>query len=86
LRNGKQLQNTAVQLAQLGVTTTRTSLTAHANYNLPSLKLRQFSGDKEKWVEFWEGFKSAVDIRPIDDSEKLNYLRNFLEGQAYKII
>jgi hypothetical protein len=53
---------------------------------LPSLKLRQFNGDKEKWVEFLEDFKSAVDCRPIDDSEKLNYLRNFLEGQAYKII
>ena len=75
----------AQQMAALGATVP-VSPAATALYTLPTLQLRQFAGDREKWPEFWEGYKSAIHCRPLGHSEKMNYLRSLLEGEASKII
>ncbi|XP_047133085.1 uncharacterized protein LOC101238207 [Hydra vulgaris] len=57
------------------------------NIKLPHLKLSTFSGKPEEWQTFYENFKCAIhnnnDLSPI---QKLNYLRNLLDGKALKTI
>nr|XP_002167985.3 uncharacterized protein LOC100211061 [Hydra vulgaris] len=57
------------------------------NIKLPPLKLSTFSGKPEEWQTFYENFECAIhnnnDLSPI---QKLNYLRNLLDGKALKTI
>ena len=49
---------------------------------LPKLKLTEFSGDSMEWPE-WSGlFDVVVHQKPIRDSEKMQYLKTSLAGQA----
>ena len=49
---------------------------------LPKLKLTEFSGDPLEWPE-WSGlFDVDVHQKPISDTEKMQYLKNSLTGQA----
>nr|XP_047129387.1 uncharacterized protein LOC124809364 [Hydra vulgaris] len=57
------------------------------NIKLPPLKLSTFTGKPEEWQTFYENFECAIhnnnDLSPI---QKLNYLRNLLDGKALKTI
>ena len=49
---------------------------------LPKLKLTEFSGDHLEWPE-WSGlFDVVVHQKPINDTEKMQYLKTSLTGQA----
>ena len=49
---------------------------------LPKLKLTEFSGDPLEWPD-WSGlFDVVVHQKPISDTEKLQYLKTSLTGQA----
>ena len=49
---------------------------------LPKLKLTEFSGDPLEWPE-WSGlFDIVVHQKPISDTEKMQYLKTSLTGQA----
>ena len=49
---------------------------------LPKLKLTEFSGDLLEWPE-WSGlFDVFVQQKPISDTEKMQYLKTSLTGQA----
>ena len=49
---------------------------------LPKLKLTEFSGDPLEWPE-WSGFFDVVvHQKPISDTEKMQYLKTSLTGQA----
>ena len=49
---------------------------------LPKLKLTEFSGDPLEWPE-WSGlFDVVVHQKPISDTEKKQYLKTSLTGQA----
>ena len=49
---------------------------------LPKLKLTEFSGDPLEWPE-WSGlFDVLVHQKPISDTEKMQYLKTSLTGQA----
>ena len=49
---------------------------------LPKLKLTEFSGDPLEWPE-WSGlFDVVVHQKPISDTEKMQYLKTTLTGQA----
>ena len=49
---------------------------------LPELKLTEFSGDPLEWLE-WSGlFDVVVHQKPISDTEKMQYLKTSLTGQA----
>ena len=49
---------------------------------LPKLKLTQFLGDPLEWAE-WSGlFDVVLHQKPISDTEKMQYLKNSLTGQA----
>ena len=49
---------------------------------LPKLKLTEFSGDPLEWPE-WSGlFDVVVHQKPISDTEKMQYLKTNLTGQA----
>ena len=84
------------QQAQVGAATTQptTATTVPAAqpnalnqfYQLPSLKLKPFSGSKTDWPEFWESYHSAVHSKPGDEAEKMNILRTLLEGEAKQLI
>ena len=50
--------------------------------DLPKLKLTEFSGDPLEWPE-WSGlFDVVVHQKPISDTEKMQYLKTSLTGQA----
>ena len=43
---------------------------------LPELEMMTFSGDKLKWIEFWDSFESAIhNNKRLSDIEKYNYLK-----------
>ncbi|KAL3086089.1 hypothetical protein niasHS_009101 [Heterodera schachtii] len=44
------------------------------------------SGQKRKWPEFYESFKSAIGSQSISKAQKLNLLRNLLGGEARELI
>ena len=50
--------------------------------SLPKLKLTEFSGDPLEWPE-WSGlFDVVVHQKPISDTEKMQYLKTIVMGQA----
>ena len=48
---------------------------------LQKLKLTEFSGDPLEWPE-WSGLFDVVHQKPISDTEKMQYLKTSLRGQA----
>ena len=54
---------------------------------LPKIALLSFSGDKTKWIAFWDSFPCAVhnNIR-LSNVEKINYLKSKPVGEARKAI
>ena len=72
-------------------TTTEISRTNNTNNNsctkLPKLAICIYNGNILKWQAFWDSFRSAVhDNTGLSAVDKLNYLRSFLAGNAYKTI
>lgn len=55
-------------------------------YSLPTLHIKPFRGDRRNWPEFFESFKSAIHNKPGAQAEKLNLLRNLLEGEPKALI
>lgn len=54
---------------------------------LPKLQLASFNGDKTRWVEFWDSFKSSVhENKSLSNCEKFNYLRSRLTGEAERSV
>ena len=54
---------------------------------LPKLNLPTFSGSYTEWMSFIDLFHAAVDSNSqLSDSEKLNYLRACVKGDAAKLI
>ena len=49
---------------------------------LPKLKLTEFSGDPLEWPEWCELFDVIVHQKKLSDSEKMQYLKTSLTGQA----
>jgi len=56
------------------------------NARLPKLELPTFSGDVLKWQEFHDSFKIAVDSLPLNDIQKLQYLKNSLKSEAAALL
>ena len=60
---------------------------AGSKLRLPKLNLPTFSGSYTEWMSFFDLFRAAVDSNTqLTDSEKLNYLRACLKGDAAKLI
>nr|CAD2178768.1 unnamed protein product [Meloidogyne enterolobii] len=55
-------------------------------YQLPTLQIKRFSGDRRDWVEFYESFRCAVDTGAGSDIEKLTLLRNLLDNEPRELI
>ncbi len=57
--------------------------TKTAMNSLPALKIPTFSGKLTEWQSFWSSFSNIVDkAEGYDDSQKLQYLKNYLDGEA----
>jgi len=58
-----------------------------SSIKLPKLELISFSGDKTRWCEFWDSFKCSVhDNKTLSNSEKLNYIKSKVCGEAQRAI
>ena len=58
-----------------------------AKVKLPKLVIKKFYGEAHLWQEFWDSFKSLiVDNKNLSTIDKLNYLKNLLESNAYSTI
>ena len=58
-----------------------------ASAKLPKLNLPTFKGDYENWLSFYDLFKSSVhDNRSLTDSQRLQYLKASLQGDAAKLL
>lgn len=54
---------------------------------LPELKLPEFRGNPEEWIEFRDLFKSVVHSNTqLSGVQKLHYLRSSLKGEAARLI
>lgn len=50
---------------------------------LPKLEISCFSGDKLRWLEFWQSFENSVHKNEsLSNIDKFNYLRSKLTGEA----
>ena len=59
----------------------------HESIKLPKLKIKPFSGDPTEWTSFIDSFEAAVDSNDnLANIEKMNYLRNYLIGDAEAVI
>ena len=78
------------QAAVLTGSTTRRSSSPTAvrsSIRLPKLQLPSFSGSYTEWTSFRDLFNASVDSNAqLTDSEKLNYLRACVKGDAAKLI
>ena len=62
-----------------------TSSARNQGVMLPKISLPRFNGDITKFQQFWQSVCCAVDeSKDLSNVHKLNYLVNWLEGQAYK--
>ena len=60
---------------------------AGGKLRLPKLNLPTFSGSYTEWMSFFDLFNAAVNSNTqLSDSEKFNYLRACLKGDAAKLI
>ncbi|XP_066911811.1 uncharacterized protein [Clytia hemisphaerica] len=60
---------------------------AKTNVKLPTLKIKQFSGNPADYQSFIESFNVAVhNEKSIPDVQKLNYLLGYLEGEAENLL
>src|SRR5277367_3974027 len=60
-----------------------------ANYynKLPALPIPKFSGKFEDWIEFRDGFESAIHRREdMDPCTKLRYLKDAVQGEASSLL
>lgn len=55
-------------------------------YQLPTIQLERFDGQRNRWPEFIESFRAAVDGKAGTKAEKLNLLRGLLEGEPRTLI
>ena len=62
------------------------SRSLHSLYQLPTLQIRRFGGNRREWLDFEESFKCAVDNSVASEIEKLTLLRSLLEGEARDLI
>lgn len=54
---------------------------------LKSLELKQFDGNFENWIPFWEQYKQVIHSNPnLDVASKFTYLSNALVGKAAAVI
>ena len=50
---------------------------------LPKLVIKKFGGNYAEYQSFWDSFDAAIhNNESLNDIEKLNYLRSYLEGPA----
>ena len=62
-------------------------VTAYQYSKLPMIKVPTFNGDIMGWSTFWATFKSTVDDRPeLNNSQKLNYLRQAIKDPALQLL
>uniref|UniRef100_A0A914HA62 CCHC-type domain-containing protein n=1 Tax=Globodera rostochiensis TaxID=31243 RepID=A0A914HA62_GLORO len=56
-------------------------------YQFQPIQLEKFDGNKRKWPEFYESFRSAIGShQAIGKTEKFNLLRNMLSGEARELV
>ncbi|XP_055623056.1 uncharacterized protein LOC129766513 [Toxorhynchites rutilus septentrionalis] len=54
---------------------------------LPELKIPEFRGHPEEWIEFYDLFKSVIHCNTqLSNVQKLHYLRGSLKGEASRLI
>ena len=67
--------------------TTVSSSSAYLSMKLPKLEIKKFKGDPTMWQSFHDFFDSAVhQNESLSNVQKMNYLINFVEGQAPETI
>ena len=54
---------------------------------MPKLVIKKSYGEDHLWQELWDSFKSSIDSnKNLSTIDKLNYLKNLLESNAYSTI
>ena len=57
------------------------------NIRLPRMELPRFTGDQERWRDFWTEFTNALDKdHSLSSADKLHYLRTSIESEEGKAI
>lgn len=61
--------------------------TTNVNTNLPKIKLPEFCGSYDKWLQFADTFKSLIhNVSHISKIEKFWYLKSCLKGDAANVL
>ena len=64
-------------------TVSTTSVSRNTTVKLPKINIKNFHGDPTEWTSFWDCFEAAIHKNEhLSDVERMNYLRNYLRGEA----
>ena len=67
--------------------TVQTSASPSGKVKLPKIALPLFDGKYTEWTSFWDQFQASVDAdSSLSGSQKLNYLKSSLKGEAFKVV
>ncbi|XP_062557509.1 uncharacterized protein LOC134222367 [Armigeres subalbatus] len=68
-------------------TSTHPTAGACAGIQLPKINLPEFNGEFDKWLPFYDTFKSLIHSNPdLSAIQRFHYLRASLKGEALKVI
>ena len=81
-RNGSMESRNQKRLSQPAPPVIYQQVPSDGSRGLPKLKLTKFSGDPLEWLEWCELFEVIVHQKKLSDTEKMEYLKTSLAGQA----
>lgn len=68
-------------------TSTNTRVGVCAGIQLPKISLPEFNGEFDKWLPFFDTFKSLIHNNPdLSAIQRFHYLRASLKGEALKVV
>ena len=71
----------------VGPVTTTSTPTLRGSVRLPRMELPTFDGEQEKWRDFWDEFRNALEKDTgLTSTDKLHYLRNSIKSEEGKDI
>ncbi|XP_032779275.2 uncharacterized protein LOC116917785 [Daphnia magna] len=80
----QQAQNAAdIQQLMAATPAAKPTQAAQQSTKLPQRQIKPFKGDILEWTPFWESFNAAIHSSSLLAVQKLDYLREYLKGEAY---
>ena len=73
--------------SRIGAAVNPNTVDLQFNSKLPKLDFPVFKGNPVDWTTVWDQFKTSIHLNSrLSDTDKVNYLKKYLDGQALSAI